>query len=160
MDMKKLLDLITQTMEEAFDELGFEASYARVTVSNRPDLCEFQCNGAMALAKQLKKAPIEIAEQIAGKLSGNLLFEDVSAVKPGFLNLKLSKNYLADYLKEMAQDAESGHFGCERVAKPQASTARTITPKCGNSPIHLAWICSKGRKNGRNSVCRLMPCTK
>ena len=89
MDMKKLLDLITQTMEEAFDELGFEKSYARVTVSNRPDLCEFQCNGAMALAKQAKKARIEIAEQIAGKLSGNTLFEEVSAVKPGFLNLKL-----------------------------------------------------------------------
>ena len=90
--MKKLLDLITQTMEEAFDELGFEKSYARVTVSNRPDLCEFQCNGAMALAKQEKKAPIEIAEQIAGKLSGNALFEEVSAVNPGFLNLKLSKS--------------------------------------------------------------------
>ena len=70
--MKKLLDLITQTMEEAFDGLGFEKSYARVTVSNRPDLCEFQCNGAMALAKQAKKAPIEIAEQIAEKLSGHL----------------------------------------------------------------------------------------
>ena len=139
MDMKKLLDLITQTMEEAFDELGFEASYARVTVSNRPDLCEFQCNGAMALAKQLKKAPIEIAEQIAGKLSGNLLFEDVSAVKPGFLNLKLSKNYLADYLKEMAQDAESGHFGCERVAKPQTIMIDYGGPNVAK-PLHVGHL--------------------
>ena len=139
MDMKKLLDLITRTMEEAFDELGFEASYARVTVSNRPDLCEFQCNGAMALAKQLKKAPIEIAEQIAGKLSGNLLFEDVSAVKPGFLNLKLSKNYLADYLKEMAQDAESGHFGCERVAKPQTIMIDYGGPNVAK-PLHVGHL--------------------
>ena len=139
MKMKKLLDLITQTMEEAFDELGFEASYARVTVSNRPDLCEFQCNGAMALAKQLKKAPIEIAEQIAGKLSGNLLFEDVSAVKPGFLNLKLSKNYLADYLKEMAQDAESGHFGCERVAKPQTIMIDYGGPNVAK-PLHVGHL--------------------
>ncbi|MGN0345615.1 MAG: arginine--tRNA ligase [Lachnospiraceae bacterium] len=137
--MKKLLDLITRTMEEAFDELGFEASYARVTVSNRPDLCEFQCNGAMALAKQLKKAPIEIAEQIAGKLSGNLLFEDVSAVKPGFLNLKLSKNYLADYLMEMAQDAESGHFGCERVAKPQTIMIDYGGPNVAK-PLHVGHL--------------------
>lgn len=139
MDMKKLLDLITRTMEEAFDELGFEASYARVTVSNRPDLCEFQCNGAMALAKQLKKAPIEIAEQIAGKLSGNLLFEDVSAVKPGFLNLKISKNYLADYLKEMAQDAESGRFGCERVAKPQTIMIDYGGPNVAK-PLHVGHL--------------------
>ena len=80
MEMKKLLDLITRTMEDAFDDLGYEKSYARVTVSNRPDLCEFQCNGAMALAKQAKKAPLEIAEQIAGKLGDNALFEEVSAV--------------------------------------------------------------------------------
>ena len=139
MDMKKLLDLITQTMEEAFEELGYETSYARVTVSNRPDLCEFQCNGAMALAKQEKKAPIEIAEQIAGTLSENALFEDVSAVKPGFLNLKLSRKYLADYLKEMSQDAKSRRYGCERVAKP-----RTIMIDYGGpnvaKPLHVGHL--------------------
>ena len=80
MDMKKLLDLITRTMEDAFDDLGYEKSYARVTVSNRPDLCEFQCNGAMALAKQEKKAPIQIAEQIAEKLAGNDLFDGFQAM--------------------------------------------------------------------------------
>ena len=139
MDMKKLLDLITQTMEEAFDELGFEKSYARVTVSNRPDLCEFQCNGAMALAKQAKKAPIEIAEQIAEKISGNALFEDVSAVKPGFLNLKLSKRYLADYLKGMAQDAQSKRFGCERVAKPQTIMIDYGGPNVAK-PLHVGHL--------------------
>ena len=139
MSMKKLLDLITQTMEGAFEELGYETSYARVTVSNRPDLCEFQCNGAMALAKQAKKAPIEIAEQIAGKLSGNALFEDVSAVKPGFLNLKLSKKYLADYLKEMAQDAESRRYGCERVAKPQTIMIDYGGPNVAK-PLHVGHL--------------------
>lgn len=139
MDMKKLLDLITQTMEEAFDELGYEKSYARVTVSNRPDLCEFQCNGAMALAKLLRKAPIEIAEQIAGKLSGHTIFEEVNAVKPGFLNLKLSKKYLADYLKGMAGDAENKRFGCERVENP-----RTIMIDYGGpnvaKPLHVGHL--------------------
>ena len=139
MNMKKLLDLITQTMEEAFDEIGFEKSYARVTVSNRPDLCEFQCNGAMALAKQAKKAPIEIAEQIAEKLSGNDLFEEVSAVKPGFLNLKLSKSYLADYLKGMAQDAQSKRFGCERVEKPQTIMIDYGGPNVAK-PLHVGHL--------------------
>ena len=139
MDMKKLLDLITQTMEEAFDELGFEKSYARVTVSNRPDLCEFQCNGALALAKQAKKAPLEIAEQIAVKLEGNALLEEASAVKPGFLNLKLSKKYLADYLKEMSRDSESRRYGCERVEHP-----RTIMIDYGGpnvaKPLHVGHL--------------------
>lgn len=116
--MKKLLDVITRTMEEVFEELGYDKSYARVTVSNRPDLCEFQCNGAMALAKQAKKAPIELAEQLAAALSDNMLFEEVSAVKPGFLNLKLDSRFLADYLRQMSQDASNGHYGCEHVEKP------------------------------------------
>lgn len=137
--MKKLLDLITQTMEGAFEELGFEKSYARVTVSNRPDLCEFQCNGAMALAKQAKKAPIEIAEQIAEKLSGHALFEEVSAVKPGFLNLKLSKKYLADYLKDMALDAENGKYGCERVEKPQTIMIDYGGPNVAK-PLHVGHL--------------------
>lgn len=137
--MKKLLDLITQTTEEAFVELGYEKKYARVTVSNRPDLCEFQCNGAMALAKQAGKPPIGIAEQIAEKLSGSSLFEEVSAVKPGFLNLKLSKRYLADYLKEMAQDGTDKRFGCEREVKP-----RTIMIDYGGpnvaKPLHVGHL--------------------
>lgn len=116
--MKKLLDVITRTMEEAFEKFGYEKSYARVTVSNRPDLCEFQCNGAMALAKKEKKAPIEIAKQLADALSDSMYFEEVSAVKPGFLNLKLAKRFLADYLRQMSQGASDGHYGCEHVEKP------------------------------------------
>ena len=138
-DMKKLLDQITQTMEAAFDELGFDKSYARVTVSNRPDLCEFQCNGAMALAKQAKKAPIDIAEQIAAVLSGNALFEEVQAVKPGFLNLKLARTYLADYLKEMEKGAANGHYGCERVAKPQTIMIDYGGPNVAK-PLHVGHL--------------------
>ena len=138
-NMKKLLDLITQTMEGAFEELGLDTSYARVTVSNRPDLCEFQCNGAMALAKQAKKAPIQITEQIAEKISGNELFEEVCAVKPGFLNLKLSTKYLANYLKNMQQDEESRRFGCERVAKPQTIMIDYGGPNVAK-PLHVGHL--------------------
>lgn len=139
MDMKKILDLITQTMEGVFDELGYEKSYARVTVSNRPDLCEFQCNGAMALAKQLRKMPIEIAETIADKLSDHAMFEEVQAVKPGFLNLKLSKKYLADYLKGMAMDADNKRYGCERVAHPQTIMIDYGGPNVAK-PLHVGHL--------------------
>ncbi len=137
--MKKLLDQITQTMEETFQQLGLNSDYARVTVSNRPDLCEFQCNGAMALAKQQHKAPIEIAESIARALEGNALFDEVAAVKPGFLNLKLSKSYLADYLKEMEANAAGGRFGCDRVAKPQTIMIDYGGPNVAK-PLHVGHL--------------------
>lgn len=128
--MKKILDLITIEVTKAFVDAGYEEKYGKVTLSNRPDLCEFQCNGAMAAAKQYKKAPFMIADAIAEKLQGNEMFSSVESVKPGFLNLKLSEKYVADYLNEMrAADKlgveEQGHgetiivdYGGANVAKP------------------------------------------
>ena len=66
--MEKILDIISKKMEQAFAEAGYDASYGRVTVSNRPDLCEYQCNGALAAAKVYKCAPIQIATAVAEKL--------------------------------------------------------------------------------------------
>lgn len=134
--MKKLLELITEKMEEAFENQGFDKSYARVTVSNRPDLCEFQCNGAMALAKAAGRAPIEIAEQIAGELEGLDLFSEVSAVKPGFLNLKLSENYLSAYLKGMQQDER---LGCEKTGKPETIMIDYGGPNVAK-PLHVGHL--------------------
>ena len=134
--MKKLLELITEKMEEAFENQGFDKSYARVTVSNRPDLCEFQCNGAMALAKAVGRAPIEIAEQIAGELEGLDLFSEVSAVKPGFLNLKLSENYLSAYLKGMQQDER---LGCEKTEKPETIMIDYGGPNVAK-PLHVGHL--------------------
>ena len=87
--MKKILDLISDEMKNAFEAAGYSAELGRVTVSNRPDLCEYQCNGAMAGAKQYKKAPIMIANEVAEKLADSKVFEKVEAVAPGFLNLTL-----------------------------------------------------------------------
>ena len=134
--MKKLLELITEKMEEAFENQGFDKSYARVTVSNRPDLCEFQCNGAMALAKAAGRAPIEIAEQIAGELEGLDLFSEVSAVKPGFLNLKLSENYLSAYLKGMQQDER---LGGEKTDKPETIMIDYGGPNVAK-PLHVGHL--------------------
>ena len=87
--MKKILDLITDEVTKAFTECGYDAKYAKVTLSNRPDLCEYQCNGAMAGAKLYKKAPIMIANDVAGKCMDSRVFAEVQAVAPGFLNLKI-----------------------------------------------------------------------
>ncbi len=112
--MKEILELISEEMKQAFEKAGYPSEYGKVTISNRPDLCEFQCNGAMALAKQFKKAPIKIAEEVLEALSESKMFEGAEAVMPGFLNLNLSPEYLAEYLKQMS---ESDKFGLETPEK-------------------------------------------
>ena len=116
--MKKLIDAITEEVTRVFVANGYDEKYGKVTLSNRPDLCEFQCNGAMAAAKEYKCAPFMIADKIAEGLTGNAMFESVESVKPGFLNLKLAPEYLASYVDEMKQDA--GRFGCEKTQKEVA----------------------------------------
>ena len=98
--MEKILDIITEKMERAFADAGYDASYGRVTVSNRPDLCEYQCNGALAAAKQYHCAPIQIAKAVAEKLDA-ADYSLVEAVMPGFINLKLSGAFLETYLETM-----------------------------------------------------------
>ena len=66
--MERILDIITKKMEAAFQKAGFDPTYGKVTVSNRPDLCQYQCNGALAAAKVYKCAPIQIAQKVADEL--------------------------------------------------------------------------------------------
>ena len=114
--MKKILDLISEELKDAFEAAGYDRELGRVTVSNRPDLCEYQCNGAMAGAKQYKKAPIMIANEVAEKLQGSEVFAEVNAVMPGFLNLKVKEAFLTSYIKEMAA---SEKFGLNMPANPK-----------------------------------------
>ena len=114
--MKTLLNLITAEMEQAFQAADYDPSYAKVTLSNRPDLCEYQCNGAMAAAKAYKKAPIMIANDVVEHLKGCECFETAEAVNPGFINLKVSPAYVAAYLNEMAQDPA---LGVEKEVNPK-----------------------------------------
>ncbi len=111
--MEQILHVITAEVKKAFMECGYDEEYAKVTLSNRPDLCEYQCNGAMAAAKRYKKAPFVIADEVSGKLAGNAMFASAESVKPGFLNLKLDNLFLAEYLRNMQQDQE--RFGCEKA---------------------------------------------
>lgn len=108
--MKFLIDLISEQLAGAFERAGFDAAYGKATLSNRPDLCEYQCNGALAAAKQYHKAPIQIANAVLDALGKNEMFSSAEAVMPGFLNLKISEDYLASYLREMAQ---TPHYGAQ-----------------------------------------------
>ena len=128
--MKTLLELITIETEAAFEKAGYDRELAKVTLSNRPDLCEYQCNGALAGAKKYKKAPFMIAEDVAANLAGSSYFESVDVVKPGFINLKLSKESVASYLNGMKAEEKLGveneetpktimiDYGGPNVAKP------------------------------------------
>lgn len=113
--MKKLLDLISEEMMQAFEAAGYDRELGKVTISNRPDLCEYQCNGAMAGAKTYHKAPIMIASDVAGKCEGSAVFSSVEAVNPGFLNLKLKGEFLGNYLQEMEREEK---FGLPKQEKP------------------------------------------
>lgn len=113
--MKKILDLIAAKMRPAFAACGYEETYAKVTLSNRPDLCEYQCNGAMAAAKVYKKKPIDIANDVVEKLAGDPMFSEMTAVMPGFINIKLDSGYLADYMNRMRT---SDKLGLEEVEQP------------------------------------------
>ncbi len=112
--MKKFLDLLSEEMGKAFEAAGYDGALGRVTVSNRPDLCEYQCNGAMAGAKQYHKAPVMIAGEVAQKLADSSVFSQVEAVAPGFLNLKLSEEYLLKAVERMTKEPK---FGLEQPEK-------------------------------------------
>ena len=102
--MKKLMEQMAEELSAAFEKAGYDPAYGKVTVSNRPDLCEFQCNGAMAGAKAYKKAPFMIADEVVEKLADSSVFSMAEVVKPGFINLKVKEEFLADYLKKMDAD--------------------------------------------------------
>ncbi len=134
--MKKLVEIISAQLSTAFVACDFDPQYGRVTVSNRPDLCQFQCNGALAAAKTYKKAPIQIANAVAEKLSQNPMFSMVEAVNPGFINLKLTEEALADYVGSMASDSR---FGLALGEKPQTIVMDYGGPNVAK-PLHVGHL--------------------
>lgn len=127
--MQRIIDNISEIIMNAFKESGYDGKYGKVSVSNRPDLCEFQCNGAMAAAKEYKCAPIQIAEKVLKTLGENAAFSKAEAVNPGFINLNISDQFLSDYLGKMSSDDKLGcemhsndtiiiDYGGPNVAKP------------------------------------------
>ena len=134
--MLKLIDLISREVSAAFAAAGYDEAYGKVTVSNRPDLCEYQCNGALPATKVYHKPPMAIAEDVAAQLAGSASFESVEACRPGFINLRLAPAYLADYLEQM-RTAE--RFGVE----PDPAACRMIIDYGGPNvakPLHVGHL--------------------
>ena len=134
--MERILNLINKEAVRAFEAAGYDGSLGRVTLSNRPDLCEYQCNGAMAAAKKYKKAPIMIANDVVAELEKSEVFEEVTAVNPGFINLKLKKEFLSGYLQQMQTDE---NLSIEKAAQP-----KTIIIDYGGAnvakPLHVGHL--------------------
>lgn len=134
--MKKILDLISEEVMQAFEAAGYEKELGKVSISNRPDLCEYQCNGAMAGAKKYKKAPIMIANDVAAKLADSQVFEKVDAVAPGFLNLTLSREFVGNYVKEMRTFDK---FGLEEAQRPLEMVIDYGGPNVAK-PLHVGHL--------------------
>lgn len=135
-EMEKILDLISKEVKAAFAAAGYDEELGRVTISNRPDLCEYQCNGAMAGAKRYKKAPIMIANEVAEQLAGSKVFSQADAVQPGFLNLKITESFLAEYVRGMRD--------CEKFGLEETQTKETIVIDYGGpnvaKPLHVGHL--------------------
>lgn len=128
--MKEFIDFIKEELEAAFEQAGYQKTYAKITLSNRPDLCEYQCNGAMAAAKAYKKAPLMIANDVVEQLNSSGCLKEAVAAAPGFINIKVKESFAADYLNDMQMAEKLGveppeeqktiilDYGGPNVAKP------------------------------------------
>ena len=134
--MKKLMELMAEELSSAFEKAGYDPELGKVTVSSRPDLCEYQCNGAMAGAKKYKKAPFMIADDVAAALSGSSVFSKVDVVKPGFINLNLDPDYLAEYLQGMDKDP---YLSVHRAEDPKTVIVDYGGPNVAK-PLHVGHL--------------------
>ena len=134
--MKKLIDRLKEILESGFEQAGYDKKYGFVSVSNRPDLCQYQCNGAMAAAKEYKKAPIQIASDVTEILKGDLTFECIEAVSPGFINITVSGEVLKECMgKMMTED----RFGLKSPAKPKKVVIDYGGPNVAK-PLHIGHL--------------------
>ena len=134
--MEKFIDLISRRVSHAFEEAGLDGRLGKVTVSNRPDLCEYQCNGAMPAAKAAHRPPLELAQAVAERLQGEAMFSRVEAVKPGFLNLVVQEDALRDYVVQMAQ---APAFGVEGESAPKTIVLDYGGPNVAK-PLHVGHL--------------------
>jgi len=134
--MPTMRDRLTAILSKAFEEAGYDASLGGVTVSNRPDLCQYQCNGALSAAKMYKKNPAMIAKEVIDRLEGNPIFGTVEFAPPGFINLKLSDGFFVDELTAMNSD--------NGLCLPRVDEPKTIVLDYGGpnvaKPLHVGHL--------------------
>ena len=134
--MDKIINLVEQEIAAAFDKAGYDRALAKVTISNRPDLCEYQCNGAMAGAKKYKKAPFMIAEDVLTNLTDKTYIGEIEVVKPGFINIKLNEDAVAAYLNDMKKDE---NLGLEQAKEPKTIVIDYGGPNVAK-PLHVGHL--------------------
>ena len=134
--MKKIIDMIAEELMQAFEKNGYDGKYGMVTISNRPDLCQYQCNGALAAAKLYKKAPIMIANEVVDCVKDSSTFEKIEAIMPGFINITLNTTYIADYLNEMCNQEQ---YGTEKAKNPQTIVIDYGGPNVAK-PLHVGHL--------------------
>lgn len=150
--MKKIIDVLQEVMEDGFEQAGYEKKFGFVTVSNRPDLCQYQCNGAMAAAKQYKMAPFQIAEKVVEVVKDNDIFEKIEMVKPGFINITVSGKLLVDLGKAMMTE--------EKFGIPAPEKERTVVIDYGGAnvakPLHVGHLRPAIIGESVKRICRFM----
>lgn len=134
--MKQVLDLIKEEVVGGFTACGYDAKYGMISLSNRPDLCQYQCNGALAAAKEYKKAPIAIASEVAEKLANNAMFAKCEACPPGFLNINISDDFLAKYVSDMVV---APNYGVDKVDTPKKVIIDYGGPNVAK-PLHVGHL--------------------
>lgn len=150
--MDKLIKKLSQVVQSKFEALGYDKEYGNVNVSNRPDLCQFQCNGALPAAKKYKKAPIIMAEEVAAALKEEGIFEEVTAAKPGFINMNVKDSFLTDYINDMNKNER---LGCDKV-----EDKKTIVIDFGGAniakPLHVGHLRSAIIGESIKRICRFL----
>ena len=150
--MKKIIDVLQEVMEGGFEQAGYDKKFGFVTVSNRPDLCQYQCNGAMAAAKQYKMAPFQIAEKVVEAVKENDVFEKIEMVKPGFINITVSGKLLVDFGKAMITE--------EKFGIPAPEKERTVVIDYGGAnvakPLHVGHLRPAIIGESVKRICRFM----
>lgn len=134
--MITIIELLNQKVSEAFDLCGYPRKFGVVTVSDRPDLCEFQCNGAFAAAKQLKKAPYIIADQVINILSRDNIFSGVTIARAGFINLSVNDKFLLSYVNQIIEDE---YMGIPQAEKPEMIMLDYGGPNVAK-PLHIGHL--------------------
>lgn len=134
--MVLLSDILSTLFSAAFKKCGYEEALGKISLSNRLDLCQFQCNGAFSAAKAQGKSPLAVATEVVGQIEANDIIERIDIVPSGFINVTLKDDFLSTYVQKVFWDAHKGI--------PQVQTPETIVLDYGNpnvaKPLHVGHL--------------------
>jgi len=128
----KLVDIFSDT----FEQCGYERKFGLVVESQRTDLGQFQCNGALAVAKAAKKNPREIAQEIISSLENNPIIDNLTIAGPGFINISVKDTFIAVYINSLTGNPR---LGCRNVEEPHTIVIDFGSPNIAK-PMHVGHL--------------------